>query len=241
MEVKWFAELLRVRTATGAAAEAPPAKDPVPPAAGGGGAKEDPAPARKAEALGTLRGLEIPAGVDRPVLVYFHWPHEDGDRGKRVLKFCGGPLDDEAFVLLAPQFHCVEVNTKDSDAKLVEEAKVASVPAILVCRPDGAILWRTEDAGLSGKSLAAALRRVLQDSFPERWAAIEEEVKSQKADLAEAKRALAAKKDAEAIPLLNGIVGSEVRFGAEWSEARKLLREAERRVADREAREAEGR
>jgi hypothetical protein len=228
--VNWFPELLRVRTSTGDA-DAPaaqPAPEPAP------GAKPEAEQPSKDEApVLTLRGLELPKDLRKPVFVYFHWPHEDGDRGKRIVKFCTGPMDDEAFIRVSFLFHCVEVNTRDSEQRLVGEAKVLSTPAILVCRPsDMAIVWRTEDAGLGGKALAAALKKVVQDRFPERWAAAEKEAKAQQDALLEARRLLAAKKTDDAMNALAGIVEGDVRYTEEWSDARKMLRDLEKKAEE---------
>ena len=235
LSVKWFPELLRIRTATGEAepGAAPEAK---PGAAPEAKPEEKPAASgekKPAEVLPTLRGLELPRGNEKPVLVYFHWPHEDGARGKQVVKFCNGPLDDEAFVRVTSLFHCVEVNTRDSDVKLVEEAKVRTTPSILLCRADGAILWRTEDTALSGKGLAETVKRVLREKFPDQWAAVEKEVAEQKKNLSEARRLFAAGKDEEAMTFVNLVVGSEVRFTDAWAEGVKTLREEEKKAAEK--------
>lgn len=232
MQVQWVAELLRVRTATDGAA--PVTGTPEAPEAG---KPEAGKAAEKTETRPRLRGLDLPRNGEKPVLVYFHWPHEDGDRGKRIVKFCSGPMDDEAFVRMTPLFHCVEVNTRDSESRLVEEAKVASTPALLVCAPDGTIVWRSDDGRLSGKALAASLRKVLQEEFPGRWTEIEKEMKFQKETLAEARALSAQRRHEDAAFALRQVVGSDVRFTEEWAEARKVLADVERRVE----REAEGR
>ncbi len=232
MQVAWVPELLRVRTATDRdAGPAAPSPDPGVPAAP---PSKDGAKAKAPRPL--LRGLEIPRENEKPILVYFHWPHEDGARGKQVVKFCSGPMDDEAFVRVSPLYLCVEINTKDSEPRLVEEAKVTGTPAVLVCDPEGGIVWRTDDTGLSGKALAAALRRVLQEEFPARWAEVEKEMKFQRETISGARRLLAARKTEEAVRDLGLIIDSEVRFTEEWTEARRLLKEAEKK-----AEEAEGR
>jgi hypothetical protein len=192
------------------------------------------------EVLPVLRGLDLARVGEKPILVYFHWPHEDGAKGKQVLRFCGGPLDDEAFVRVTALFHCVEVNTRDSDAKLVEEAKVRQTPSILLCRPDGAILWRTEDTALTGKVLAEALKRVLREKLPKRWEAIEKEIAEQRRNVAEARRLLAAGKDEEGMGFVNLVVGSDVRFTDAWAEAVRTLREREMKAAEAEEKKRAG-
>ena len=87
---------------------------------------------------------------------------------------------------------------------------------------------------LSGEALALVARKVLQERFPERWAEIEKEMKSQRENLAEARRLLAAKKPQDALAALGNVVGSEVRFTEEWADARKLLAETEKKVAAEE-------
>ena len=227
-----------MRTATGAEEEAPAApkagEADATPADGG---KDAGKPAEKpAEPAQVIRGLELPRGGEKPILVYFHWPHEDGDRGKRVVKFCGGPLDDEAFVRVTPLFHCIEVNTRDSEEKLVDEAKVRVTPTLALCRPDGSVVWRTEDTGISGKALAETLKKTLRTRFPDEWKKVEEEVAAQKKAMAEAKALLAANKTEEATGLLNTVVDSDVRFTDEWALAVKVLREEQKKAEEKEKR-----
>lgn len=258
LEVNWIPELLRVRTATQAgdggetpaegAAPARPADEPAAKGTGrepgketgkdGEADKGKEADKEKEKDLGRVRGLELPRGTEKPVLVYFHWPHEDGDRGKRIVKFCTGPLDDEAFVRVTPLFCCIEVNTRDSDTKLVDEAGVKSAPSILVCRTDGAVAWRTDDAAVSGRALAEELKRVLRDRFPGAWSGIEKEMEAQRKSLAEARRFAADGKTAEALAALDGVVSSDVRFTEDWAEAVKEYRDLARKAED-EARKKE--
>jgi hypothetical protein len=211
--VQWTPMLLKGRTVTGGDEPAPEA--PAPDAA----AKKD-APE---EFLGMLRGLALPRELEKPVFVYFHWPHEDGDQGKRIVKFCNGPLDDQLFIRTSALFYCVEINTRDSVQRFVEEAKVRGTPTVMVCRADGTIVWRSEDATLSGPVLAATLRKVVQEKFPSRWTEVEKEMKVQKDALAEARKNLAEKKTEEAFGSLGIAVDSFVRFTEEWTDARKLL------------------
>ena len=42
-------------------------------------------PEKAEEPALVIRGLELPRDGEKPVLVYFHWPHEDGEKGKRVV------------------------------------------------------------------------------------------------------------------------------------------------------------
>jgi len=239
-------ELLRVRTATGDAAEASPgsetkkdtgketekkdAGEAGKDGAGKAGTRED-----KAEATRTLlRGLDLPRFLDKPVLVYFHWPHEDGKRGKDIVKFCTGPLDDEAFARLSALFHCVEVNTRDSDQRLVEEAKVRATPTLMVLREDRTVAWRTEDSRVNGKRLAGSLLQVLKEEFPDRWKAVEAELEAQKKHLREADASLQ-KKDLEAASFsLRMVVDSDCRFTDEWEKARKVLADVERALAKKD-------
>ena len=225
--MRWTPILLRLRTATGAAEPEPEAK-PAPEAKPGTDAK---AP-EKEVSLGTVRGLEIPEGLDRPVLVYFHWPHEDGERGRRVQKFCGGPLDDEVFVRLTPLFYCVEVNVRDSEERLVQESGLRGTPSLALCKPDGTILWKTEETGFSGRALSETMRKVLKTRFPAIWEKAEKEAAGQKALLAEARRHLAAGRVDEGMPPLNMIVNSDVRWTDEWALAVKLLREEEKKAEE---------
>jgi hypothetical protein len=129
-------------------------------------------------------------------------------------------------------FHCIEVNTRDSDAKLVEEAKVASTPSLLLCRADGTILWRTSDTALSGRGLADTLKKVLRERFPATWEAVEKEVAEQKKNLSEARRLFAAGKDEDAMGFVHLVVGSDVRFTDSWAEGVKTLREQEKKAAE---------
>jgi hypothetical protein len=234
--VSWIPEFLRVRTATGQEEPGDAA-----PAADAGGAKDakdgkdgkDAKDAKKEEDLGTIRGLELPRGASKPLLVYFHWPHDDGDRGRRIVKFCNGPLDDEAFVRVTPLFHCIEVNTRDSEAKLVEEARVRSTPTMAVCRLDGTVVWRTDGTGFTGAALAETLKRVLREKFAGAWEGVEKAIEGQKAALAESARLAAAGKDREAMEALIPVVDSDVRFTGTWADGVKQFRELEKKVLEK--------
>jgi hypothetical protein len=239
--VRWYPSLLRVRTATNGPdeeEEAPePGTDAGDPAAPAGGEGKDgdaaaDGSAEKRADLGSIRGLDLPRGLDKPLLVYFHWPHEDGERGRRVVKYCSGPLDDEAFVRVTPLFHCVEVNVRDSEERLVAESGLRGTPSMAVCRPDGTILWKTEEAAGNGRALAETLKKVLRTRFAPGWERIEKEAKEQKVHLADARRHLAARKTEEALASLNLVVNSDVRFTDEWAQAVKLLREEEKKAEE---------
>ena len=237
LQVRWFPSILRVRTATGADepasdVEAPKAPSPEEKPAPDAKADEKPAAEKPEEPALVIRGLDLPRDGDKPLLVYFHWPHEDGDKGKRVVKFCGGPLDDEAFVRVTPLFRCIEVNTRDSEERLVDEAKVRMTPTLALCRPDGAVVWRSEDTGLSGKALAETLKKQLRTRFPEDWKKVEAEIASQKKSVAEAKALLAAGKTEDAVIALNAVVDSDVRFTDEWAQSVKVLREEQKKAEE---------
>ena len=226
MQIFWLPEFLKVETET---PEVPAADAPAPAAPA-----PDAAAAPKREARPHLRGITLPASNEKPILVFFHWPHEDGVRGKQIQRFCRGPLDDVDFVKVSPLFRCVEINTRDSSPALVEEAHVKGTPTLMVCGPDGTIAWRTEDTSMNGKALAAALRKVLQDEFPARWAEVEKEIKAQKEGLRTARELLAKGKDEDAAEALRTIEGSDVRFTDEWTEARKELAEVEKKLKEKE-------
>lgn len=243
MAVRWSPELLRIRTATqeDGSGEAPAKDAPGKDAPAADGAKDAPAteapgkdadPQAKEPDLGQIRGLAPQRGDPKPVFVFFHWPHEDGDKGRRVLKFCKGPMDDEAFVRMSSLFHCVEVNTRDSDASLVGEVGVRMPPALLVCRPDGKVVWRSEEPGTSGRALAETMKRVLKERFPSLWEGVQKAAEAQKTALAEARRLAEAKKPEEAMAAAGTIVDSEVRYTDEWSQAVKFYRELEKKAAE---------
>ncbi len=219
--VQWVPEMLVLRTATPA------------PAAGGDAAKPEGEAATAAATTEEkterryVRGLKYPRGETRPMLVYFHWPHDDGARGKEIVRYCSGPLEDGEFGRISWLFHCVEVNTRDSTARLVEEAGIKSTPTIAVCRADGEIVWKTEDRGMSGGSLASALAAVLKKDFPDDWAATEREQERQKEALKEADGLLRKGSLDDGIGVLRGIVESNVRIGKSWESAVKALQVAE--------------
>lgn len=243
LQVRWYPSILRVRTATVAdepASEGEAPTEPAPEAKPAPESKsgEKPAadkPEKAEEPALVIRGLSLPRDGDKPLLVYFHWPHEDGDKGKRVVKFCGGPLDDEAFVRVTPLFRCIEVNTRDSEERLVDEAKVRVTPTLALCRPDGSVVWRTEDTGISGKALAETLKKQLRTRFPEDWKKVEAEVAAQKKSIDEAKALLASGKTEDAMVSLNAVVDSDVRFTDEWAQAVKVLREEQKKADEAKA------
>jgi hypothetical protein len=223
MVIAWSPELLQVRTVTGEAApkaDEAPAKDAP--------ATEKPADAKEKEPLLRLRGLSSGrGGDDRPVLVYLHWPHEDGARGKETLKACTGPMDDAALIRASFLFRCVEINTRDSEARLLEEAKAPAAPGLLVCRPDGTVVWRGDARAMAGKALAAALVEVVRREFPAKGKEIDAELKAQPEKLKEAQVLAARGTFEEARDLVQRVVDSPVRIGAAWEAARALLKKLE--------------
>ena len=171
----------------------------------------------------------------RPVLLYFHYPHEDDEKltpeGKLSKKQCA-QLVDEQVARWALLFRSYEVDMAKSDRKAAERLGAAAGTSYSVVDGKLAVIAKTGPMA-SSKATAQFLESALRDGAPALWADVQKRLEEQKAILDEARK-LAAKKEWKAAQeKYDLVVRSDLRIGDWWDDAAK---EADR-VAQKAAQE----
>jgi hypothetical protein len=157
----------------------------------------------------------------RPVLLYFHYPHESDDKSTpegRISKKQCGSVDEEKVARWCLFYRCFEVDMGRSDRKTAERLGAGPGTSFSV------VDWKLEAVAKSGpiakpEGLTKYLEDALHNAFPDYWAGIEKQVTEQKALLAEARK-LAAKKDWKAAKeRYDKIRTSDFRIYDDWDDA----------------------
>ena len=109
-----------------------------------GKADEQPLTKRKhlESLLGHAKARE--AGDARPVLLYFHWPHQDPKHGKRTTDTCTRVLAEEQTARWALFFRPLRIEMEQSDLALAEELGALDGPGFAVLAPDLTVRARFE-------------------------------------------------------------------------------------------------
>ena len=156
-------------------------------------------------------------GDRRPVLLYFHWPHQDPTHGKRTTETCDRVLEQETAARWALFFRPLRIEMEQSDADLARELGAGEGPSFAVLAPDMSVRARF-DAPRSTSKLVKQMREILEQR-PEFAKKLESEVASQKKQL-EAAKALAKKGRAKhALWMVERIRESDVRVDPVWDQA----------------------
>lgn len=163
----------------------------------------------------------------RPVLLYFHYPHEEGEKasaeGKLSKKQCDQLVGEEVsrWALL---YRCYEVDMGKSDRKVAERLGAGPGTSYAVVNGKLEVVARSGPIA-NDKAIAKFLGDTLRDGCPSLWSDLGKQLEDQKSLLAEARK-LAAKKDWKAAQeKYDLIVRSDLRIGDWWDEA---AREADR-------------
>jgi hypothetical protein len=172
----------------------------------------------------------------RPVLLYFHYPHEEDERlsseGRISKKQCGS-VDEEKVARWCLLYRCYEVDMGRSDRKSAERLGAGPGTSFAV------VNWKLEAVAKSGPmTKPEAVMKFLEDGlrvgFADYWKDVAKRIDEQKALLAEARK-LADKKDWKAAKeRYDQIRTSEFRVYDDWDDA---VTEANR-VTDKAAKEA---
>lgn len=190
-----------------------PALDPGP-ATGGDGKAED-ADTR------VRRILKVSEWDLKPVLLYFHYPHEDEDKptadGRASKKQCGQLIEEE-FSRWGILFRCYEVDMSASDRAFAEKVGAGTGTSFALVNGKGEPFARSGTFA-NVKALRDWLQKSLKDGTPLYWDALQKQVAEQKTLLEEA-RALAKKQDWKAAKTrYDEIRGSTLRIGEHWDAA----------------------
>jgi len=190
----------------------------------------------EASDLRLRRMLGVSEMDPRPVLLYFHYPHEEDDRltseGRISKKQCGS-VDEEQAARWFLLYRCYEVDMGRSDRKVAERLGAGPGTSFAV------VNWKLEAVAKSGPmSKPEAVTKFLEDGlrvgFPDYWKDVEKRVAEQKTLLAEARK-FADKRDWKAAKeRYDQIRASDFRIYDDWDAA---VAEAVR-ATDKAAKEA---
>lgn len=167
------------------------------------------------EALGLMDAAR--RGDTRPVLIYFHWPHEDATHGRVSDALCSRILNDEDVARWGKLFRCVQVDMGQSEEKFSALAGAGSEPSFVVMDSAGKIVARIE-AEKSSVKLRKALEAAI-DRVPAYRKEIQRRLKEQEAQLDEARRLEKADDLEEALKLVDQVRFSDLRIGKHYDRA----------------------
>ena len=153
----------------------------------------------------------------KPVLLYFHFEHEDGQLGSTSAKQCK-KFDDERVARWSHLYTFVEIDVAKSDPTLLKRFGALDRPSFTVVNQDLEIIKQSPILS-SSKAIAGFLKSTVQKGFPEYWKTVKERLDEQKATLKEAK-SLEKQKDYEgALSRVREVTMSNLRVGAFWEDA----------------------
>ena len=150
----------------------------------------------------------------RPVLVYFHWPHDDRTNGKLTTTLCTQVLDDERAARWSKLFRCVQIDMAETELRFAELIGAAGKPAFVALDENlkvVAAIPATKSASKLRKALEAAFKK-----FPKARKNLKVQLKRQENWLAAARKLEKAEEYEEARELVDKIRFGDVRVGADW-------------------------
>ena len=166
--------------------------------------------------LGSVEAEAI--GDARPVLVFFHWPHEDPVNGKVVESLCCHALDDEETARWGLLFRCVQVDMSSSDPKYVALIGAKDKPEFAVFVKGAAEPVARIPALQHASKLSKALKDALAKA-PDAQKELDRALAEQDKALLEAKAAMKADKLDDAKAAYDRIRISKVRVGPQFNRA----------------------
>ena len=153
----------------------------------------------------------------RPVLIYFHWPHEHKQHGKLTETICTKVLNDEHAARWSKLFRCVQIDMGQTETKFSEMIGDVGKPAFVTLDDELEVVSRIE-ATKSGSKLRKAMEAAF-NKFPAARKELKKRLAQQKKDLAKAKKLEKAKEYEEAMELVDAIRFGELRVGKDWDKA----------------------
>lgn len=157
----------------------------------------------------------------RPVLLYFHYPHEDDVKptsdGRMSKKQCE-TVNDETVARWCLLFRCYEVDMGKSDRASAERLGAGTGTSFSIVRGKLEVVSKSGPVK-DAKSLAKFMEDALRQGCTEWWSSIEKRLEEQKKLIEEARK-LAAKKDWKAAKeRYDQVRSSELRITPEWEAA----------------------
>ena len=156
-------------------------------------------------------------GDKRPVLVYFHWPHDHKVHGKLSTTVCSRTLDDEMAARWSKLFRCVQVDMGNSLEKYTKLIGDTGSPHFVALNDDLEVVGEIE-VTKSGSKLRKALESTLK-KFPAATKALKKAERDHKAAIAEAKKLEKKKKYEEAVEVIDKVRFGDVRVTKSWEKA----------------------
>lgn len=169
-------------------------------------------------------------GDERPVLLYFHWPHEHARHGKLTTTLCEQTLDDEVAARWGLLFRLVQIDMGESDAEMAKELGCKGKPGFAAL--DDSMEVKATFRGVKSsakvrKALEAALKK-----FPAYWKSVKKRITEQGKNLEEAKRLEKRDEFVKALKLVDEVRFSKLRVGPHFDKAQSygqmLAQKAER-------------
>jgi hypothetical protein len=164
------------------------------------------------------RILRIPdaesAKDQRPLLIYFHWPHDDATHGKLSLTICSKVLNDEGAARWSQLFRCVQVDMGNTEIPYAEMIGSEGKPAFVALGNDLEVKARI-DATKSGSKLRKALEKAFY-KFPGAKKKLKATLAEHRKMLAKAEKLEKADEYEDALELVDEIRFGNVRVADDW-------------------------
>lgn len=171
-------------------------------------------------------------GDKRPVLVYFHWPHDHKVHGKLSTTVCGRTLDDEMAARWSQLFRCVQVDMGNSLEKYTKMIGDKGAPHFVALNDELEVIAEIE-VTKSGSKLRKALEKA-HKQFPAAVKALKQAEREHKRAMAEAKKLAKQDKYDEAVKVIDRVRFGKVRVTKTWEKAyaygMTLARKAEQQL-----------
>ena len=156
-------------------------------------------------------------GDTRPVLVYFHWPHEHKVHGKLSTTVCSRTLDDEMAARWSKLFRCVQVDMGESLEKYTKMIGDKGEPHFVALNDELEVVAEVE-VSKSGSKLRKALEAA-HKQFPEAVKALKKAERDHKKAIADAKKLEKKKEYEEAVKIIDKVRFGNVRVTKSWEKA----------------------
>ena len=156
-------------------------------------------------------------GDKRPLLVYFHYPHDDRVHGKLSTTVCSRTLNDETAARWSKLFRCIQIDMGASEVKYAEMIGSTGKPAFVALDRDLKV-----KASIDPVKSASKLRKAIEkafNKFPDAKKALKALLKQHARWMDEAKRLEKKKEYDDALELVDQIRFGEVRVGPDWAKA----------------------
>jgi len=171
----------------------------------------------------------------RPVLVYFHYPHDNPRWGKLMTSICSRTLNDEQAARWSKMFRCVQIDMGATETKYADMIGSKGEPLFVAL--DEHLKVKAEiPVTKSGSKLRKALEAAFK-KFPAATKKLKKDIAAHKKWMAEAKRLEKKDEFEEAVEVIDQIRFGNVRVSPYFEKAvmygQVLAQKAERAAAEK--------